>query len=152
MKNNEITIVAAKALPGLASESLTYNAEHNLWLTMGWTSNAGNTYLKAYRMCKGLAIAYNIGIGYCRTFLNGITIFAFDGERPRMIASGHWGGCCNWMNYSDYNAKSVSARMLGDYLVAEAKRLGQPIQESEARAYAESVINQTSKKELTILK
>lgn len=145
----EVSIVAAKALPGLGAESLTYNAEHNLWHTMGWTSNAGNTYLRAYRVCKGLAIVMSIGIGYCRTFLNGITIFAFDGERPRMIASDHWGGVGNWMSYCEHNEKLVSIRLISNYLLAEAKRLGQPVLESDARAYAESILNQTYKKELT---
>ena len=73
--------LAAKALPTFSGGSLTYNAEKNVYLTLGYTSQAGNTYFKAARLSNRLAVFYDIGQGYCHTFLNGITLLCWDGQR-----------------------------------------------------------------------
>lgn len=49
MNNTTISAVAAKALPALSGASVTFNPEKNVYLTLGYTSNAGNTYFKAVR-------------------------------------------------------------------------------------------------------
>ena len=59
--SNSMQLVAAKALPALSGSSLTYNPEKDIYLTMGYTSQAGNTYFRAIRMSKRLAIFYDIG-------------------------------------------------------------------------------------------
>lgn len=46
--NTAIATVAANALPALSGSSLTYNAEKNMFLTLGYTSQAGNTDRKAH--------------------------------------------------------------------------------------------------------
>ena len=74
--NTSLALIAAKALPALSGSSLTYNAEKNVYLTLGYTSAAGNTYYRAIRLSDRLAVYYHIGQGYAHTFLNGITLFA----------------------------------------------------------------------------
>ena len=92
MKNTNLATVAAKALPALSGSSLMYNAEKNVYLTLGYTSAAGNTYYRAVRFSKRLAVFYHIGEGYAHTFLNGITLFCWDGQQARIIAQKFWGG------------------------------------------------------------
>ena len=58
-ENTAIQLVAAKALPALSGATVTYNAERNVYLTTGYTSQAGNTYFKAIRLSNRLAIYYN---------------------------------------------------------------------------------------------
>lgn len=48
--NTSLALIAAKALPALSGSSLTYNAEKNVYLTLGYTSAAGNTYYRAIRL------------------------------------------------------------------------------------------------------
>lgn len=72
--NTSLALIAAKALPALSGSSLTYNAEKNVYLTLGYTSAAGNTYYRAIRLSDRLAVYYHIGQGYAHTFLNGITL------------------------------------------------------------------------------
>lgn len=81
--STELALVAAKALPALSGSSLTYNPEKNVYLTLGYTSAAGNTYYRAIRFSKRLAVYYHIGEGYAHTFLNGITLFCWDGRKQR---------------------------------------------------------------------
>ena len=38
--------LAEKGLPALSGASVTYNPEKNVYLTLGYTSAAGNTYFK----------------------------------------------------------------------------------------------------------
>lgn len=84
--NTSLALVAAKALPALSGSSLTYNPEKNVFLTLGYTSAAGNTYYKAIRFSNRLAVYYHIGEGYAHTFLNGITLFAWNGQKANIIA------------------------------------------------------------------
>lgn len=49
METTALTRLAAKALPALSGASVTYNPEKNVYLTLGYTSAAGNTYFKAVR-------------------------------------------------------------------------------------------------------
>ena len=82
--NTSLALIAAKALPALSGSSLTYNAEKNVYLTLGYTSAAGNTYYRAIRLSDRLAVYYHIGQGYAHTFLNGITLFAWNGQKANM--------------------------------------------------------------------
>ena len=66
MTNTALQLIAAKALPALSGESLTYNAAKNVYLTLGYTSAAGNMYYQAVRFSNRLAVYYDIGQGYAR--------------------------------------------------------------------------------------
>lgn len=143
-----LSLIAAKALPGLMTESLTYNAAKNVFLTKGWTSMAGNTYYRAVRGTNGIVIIFDLGQGYAYTFLNGITIVGFDGKQPRIIAKKQWGGCGNWIAFSELTAKRKCTMMLCDFLQSEAKQLGQAVSEGEAYRFAESLIEQTYSKRI----
>ena len=98
--STELALVAAKALPALSGGSLSYNPEKNVYLALGYTSAAGNTYYRAIRLSKRLAVYYHIGEGYAHTFLNGITLFCWDGQKAKIIAQKFWGGC-NWRCFSE---------------------------------------------------
>ncbi|MCQ7926304.1 hypothetical protein NP234_24265, partial [Salmonella enterica] len=82
---NSIITLTSKALPALSGSSLTYNEKHNVYLTVGYTSAAGNTYYKALRVSERLGVYYDLGEGYAHTFLNGITLFCWDGRKAVII-------------------------------------------------------------------
>ncbi len=147
MTNNSLTTVAAKALPALSGESLTYNAAKNVFLTMGYTSAAGNMYYKAIRLSEKLAVYYHLGQGYAYTFLNGITLFAWNGTKANIIAQKFWGGC-NWRCFNEQSAKEESIRMLKDYLSGQAKLMGENIDERSLLEFSREMINETQQKRL----
>ena len=135
--NTNLSLVVSKALPGLMTKSLTYNPAQNVFLTKGWTSHAGNTYYRDVRGTNGIVIIFDLGQGYAYTFLNGITIVGFGGQQPRVIAKKQWGGCGNWIRFNEYKAKQKTIDILSDYLVSEAKQLGQDVTQDEAHCFAE---------------
>lgn len=146
--NTSLALVAAKALPALSGSSLTYNPEKNVFLTLGYTSAAGNTYYRAIRLSNRLAVYYHIGEGYAYTFLNGITLFCWDGQKAKIIAQKFWGGFDNWVCFSEHFAKEQSILMLKDYLAGQAKLLGTQVCEQHLLSFAREMIDETQRKQL----
>lgn len=145
--NTQLARLAARALPALSGGSLSYNPEKNVYLTLGYTSSAGNTYYRAIRLSKRLAVYYHIGEGYARTFLNGITLFCWDGQKAKIIAQKFWGGC-NWRGFSEQFAKEQSIIMLKDFLAGQAKALGSNISEQQMLSFSREMIEETQRKQL----
>ena len=83
---------------------------------MGYTSHAGNTYYRAIRLSDRLAVYYDLGEGYKYTFLNGITLFAWDGQKANIIAKKTW-GWSNWRCFNESEAKEESIRMLKNWRI-----------------------------------
>ncbi len=145
--SKSLALVAAKALPALSGSSLTYNPEKNVYLTLGYTSAAGNTYYKAIRFSDRLAVYYHIGQGYAYTFLNGITLFAWDGQKANIIAQKFWGGC-NWRTFNERSAQEESILMLKDFLAGQAKAMGSVIEERQLLDFSRTMIEETQQKRL----
>ena len=148
MTNNSLAIVAAKALPALSGSSLTYNPEKNVFLTLGYTSAAGNTYFRAIRFSKRLAVYYHLGIGEFYTFLNGITLFCWDGPKAKIIAQKFWGGRDNWVSFSERFAKEQSILMLKGFLEGQIGMLGSHVSEQEILSFSREMIEETQRKQL----
>ena len=134
-----LALVAAKALPALSGSSLTYNPEKNVYLTLGYT------YYKAIRLSNRLAVYYHIGEGYAHTFLNGITLFAWNGQKANIIAQKFWGGC-NWRCFNERTAKEESIIMLKDFLAGQAKAMGSVIADGLLLAFSRNMIEETQQK------
>lgn len=135
-----LTRLAAKALPALSGSSVTYNAEKNVYLTLGYTSPAGNAYFKAVRFSDRLAVHYDIGEGYAYTFLNGITLFAWDGTKAVIIGKKMWGGCGNWVCFSERFAMEQTIKMLKNYLEGQAKAIGQTVSEAALLSFSRQMV------------
>lgn len=148
MSNTSVTRVALKSLPALSGSSLTYNAVKNVYLTQGWTSAAGNFYYRAIRVSNRLIIFFNIGEGYAHTFINGITLYAWDGQRARMIAQKNWGGC-DWRCFNEKFAREESVHMLADYLKGQAKMLGQSVPEEQLLSFSRQMVAETQQKRIS---
>ncbi len=145
--NNSISRIVSRAFPITATGSITYNAEQNVFLTAGYTSAAGNMYYGAIRLSEHLVVRYDIGQGYAHTFLNGITLMCWNGNKPMVIAQKYWGGG-NWRIFSEEFAREESIKMLTDYLFGQAKILGESVNQDQIRSFSESVINETRCKQI----
>jgi len=71
---NNSTVIFEKY--GLINSNVTYSKVANTFLTKGYTSATGNTYFNSIRMAEGILIKEDVGVGYARTFLNGIKIYS----------------------------------------------------------------------------
>ena len=145
--NATLQNIAAKALPALSGDSITYNAAKNVFLSQGYTSAAGNMYYKAIRLSNRLVVYYDLGQGYIHTFLNGIKLFCFDGQKANLIAQKYWGGC-DYCIFNEQFAKQQSILMLKDFLAGQLKTQGAYVSEQDIINFARNMIEETQRKQL----
>lgn len=147
MKNNTLTTIVAKVLPAITKGNMTYNAAKNIFLSQGYTSAAGNTYFQALRCSEQLAVLFDVGEGYAHTFLNGIKLFCWDGQKPRLIAQKQWGGS-DYRIFNEVFAEQQSVLMLADFLKGQAKMLGSGVSESQLLDYSRSMVQGMNQKRI----
>ena len=145
--NTALQTIATRALPALSGEQVTYNAVKNVFLTLGYTSAAGNMYYQAVRFSNRLAVYYDIGQGYARTFLNGIKLFCFDGQKANLIAQKNWGGC-DYRIFNEQFAKEQSILMLKGFLEEQLKLQGAHVNDQELASFARGMVEETQRKQL----
>lgn len=144
--STSLAIVAQRILPALSGSQLTYNAAKNILLTSGWTSALNNTYYRGIRISPRLAVFYDFGQGYKYTFLNGITLFAFDGHKARIIGKRTWGGCNNWVLFSEGFARQQSVLMLRDFLQGQMRMLNASCSQQQLMDMSRQLIAETEQK------
>ena len=147
MMNTALQTIATKALPALSGEQVTYNAAKNVFLSQGYTSAAGNMYYKAIRLSNRLVVYYDLGQGYLHTFLNGIKLYCFDGQKANLIAQKYWGGC-DYRIFSEQFAKEQSILMLKSFLEGQLKIQGARVSDQELISFARGMIEETQRKQL----
>ncbi len=147
MTNTSLQTIAMKSLPALSGEQVTYNAAKNVFLSQGYTSAAGNMYYKAIRLSNRLVVYYDLGQGYLHTFLNGIKLFAFDGQKAQLIAQKYWGGS-DWRKFDEYFAKEQSILMLKGFLEGQLKLQGARVSDQEVTNFARGMIEDTRRRQL----
>ena len=147
MNNTALQTIVMRNLPALSGESITYNAAKNIFLSQGYISAAGNMYYKAIRISDRLVVFYELGQGYKYTFLNGIKLFAFDGQKATLIAQKYWGSS-NWVIFNEYFAREQSILMLKGFLEGQLKQQGAHVSDQEVMAYSRTLIEETQRKRL----
>jgi hypothetical protein len=147
MNNTALQTIVMRNLPALSGESITYNAAKNIFLSQGYVSAAGNMYYKAIRITDRLVVFYELGQGYKYTFLNGIKLFAFDGQKATLIAQKYWGSS-NWVIFNEYFAREQSILMLKGFLEGQLKLQGATVSDQEVMAYSRTLIEETQRKRL----
>ena len=147
MMNTALQTIATKALPALSGEQVTYNAAKNVFLSQGYTSVAGNMYYKAIRLSNRLIVYYDLGQGYAYTFLNGIKLYCFDGQKASLIAQKYWGGC-DYRIFNEQFAKEQSILMLCNFLAGQLNAQGAHVSNQEIFSYAYNMIEETQRKQL----
>lgn len=147
MTNTALQAIATKALPAMSGEQVTYNAAKNVFLSQGYTSAAGNMYYKAIRLSNRLVVFYDLGQGYAYTFLNGIKLFCYDGQKASLIAQKYWGGC-DYRIFNEQFAKEQSILMLKSFMAGQLKAQGVHVSEQELLNFSRAAIEETQHKQL----
>lgn len=111
-------------LPAMSGSSVSYSSSANMFVTQGYTSQAGNTYFQGVQMSDRLIIKYNIGHGYCHTFLNGLQIFGFNGRDKFLIGSESYNCYYFDSSYDMNNARESAAEIVGNYVKSQLRLRG----------------------------
>lgn len=113
MKSEALTLSTINSiLPSISNGEATYNDVAKMILGAGWQSQAGNVYQEGVRISDKIVVKYNIGHGFCYSFLNGVNIYGFDGKGMRLLASDNSYYCCYW---SEQTVKNETVRLLSNF-------------------------------------
>lgn len=147
MNSNNLPAIINKAFPTLSRSNMTYNVAKNIFLSQGYTSAAGNTYFQALRFSDKLAVVVDVGEGYRYTFLNGIKLFCWNGQKAELIGQRTWGGC-SWVIFNEGFVQQQCISMLKDYLVGMAKMLGGGVNERQLLEISREMVLEMPKKRI----
>jgi hypothetical protein len=143
--NNEVMVIADKSIPAVFKNAeLTFNAGKNIFLSTGYTSQAGNTYFQGVRFSERIIITQQLGQGYCYTFLNGLRIFGFNGKEATLIAEKSF-HCCI---YDESFVKTQSENLIKEYLQSQAAMSGSFVESKVLDSFSESLVADTLKNQL----
>ena len=138
--NSALSNFVNQMLPVASSSNLSYNASRNMYLTQGYTSGMGHTYFQGIQLSDRVAVVYNVGRGGYGSnplFLNGVTVYCFDGKDKKLI--GSWSPA-SWEFYSDSLARRVATELLFNYLQSQVKLQGSVIDTSVLKDFADAQI------------
>jgi hypothetical protein len=116
---NAIAVYAKSTLPQFTG-NYNYNEVAKMFLTSGYMSAAGNIYQSGLRLSQHLAVQFSIGHGYCHSFLNGITVFIWDKDKPKVISQRSF-SCFFW---NEYDSNQVLKSMIKEYVLGECRKSG----------------------------
>ena len=130
---NSITIFEKH---GLINSNVSYSEVANAFLSTGYTSQAGNTYFNSIRVAEGILIKEDVGVGYARTFLNGIKIYSIKDKT--LLADKSF----NSLFYSKQSVKGQAKRMLIEVLKEASLSQGLYFDENKASSIIDRVLDQ----------
>jgi len=130
--NNSITIYEKY---GLTTNGLQYSEQINALVSQGYTSSANNTYFNAFRLADGILIKEDVGIGYCRTFLNGIKIYTLKDRQ--LIADQRYS--CVYYSKDELNWRVQ--KLLLEKLTESARVEGLTLNIEQAKQIISQVVN-----------
>lgn len=136
--NTELSTLVQKALPALSGSQISYNKQHNIYLSTGYTSQAGNTYFQGIRLSNRIVINYDFGQGYKYLFLNGIRIYGFNGHDKRLIASRDYYS----QSFSECFARQQCISMILEYLKGEMKLMGCEVNQYQLNDFSNRLVTE----------
>lgn len=119
MTTNSLIVAAKSAFPSLAN-NVTYNDAAKMFLSPGYTSAAGNTYQEGLRLSRYLAVDYSIGHGWRHSFLNGVKLYIWDNNKPKLVANRTFS--CYYLSQDAINYETE--RIVKEHLKSTCKVLG----------------------------
>lgn len=136
-QNCALARVVNAAIPALSGSNLTYNEKHNIFLTKGYTSAAGNTYFQGIRLSDRLVASYDFGQGWYYLFLNGIRLYANDGKEKKLIASRSF-----YNNpYSETRARKECCEMLVNFLKSQVLLMRESVPANQIEDFAKALVD-----------
>ena len=131
----ETSLVLSKI--GINTGMVSYSENVNAFLSLGYTSLAGNTYYNEIRIANGIAIVGSLGDGYWYKFLNGIKIYSLKDKE--LVAEKHFHNHIYGKESVKHHAKS----MLLEALLEASKEEGWSFDEKQASKEIDRIVDES---------
>lgn len=133
-----LTTITNSLLPALSCSAVSYCKEHNIFLSKGYTSAAGNTYFQGLRLSDRLVVMYEFGQGWAHLFLNGIRLYCFDGKEKKLISHR----CYSCQYFNEAFARKECIGMLKNFICTQARMMGATVTPLLLAEFSESMIRE----------
>jgi len=139
-----------RTLPALSGSKVTYNSGRNMYMTDGYTSAMGHTYCSGLCLSNRIIINFSLGFGSYNNavFLNGITIYGYNGSSKRMIASRQY----HCYFFDKNNARWECVNMVKEYLLSQMKMHQASVNMSQLNNLAKGLVDEALRNNPTMLK
>jgi len=126
---------------------IQFSESSNMFFTQGFTSYSGNTYFKGFRFSDKIMITIEIGIGYKYEFLNGITVFAKNGDKNNVLGSRSF----HCYVYAQSKAKAEAKEIIIEHLKKKSLNAGMNCDEYVIEKFSNGLIEETNKNQKDVL-
>lgn len=139
--NKELVVKVKSLLPALAG-NVTYSEVAKMFLSPGYVSQAGNIYREGLRLSRFFAVEYSIGHGWCWSFLNGIRLYVWDNNKPKLVLR---------REFSSYILSEIAVRretisLVREHIKHSCDMLGlHNATDSEIEVLSESLVSELTK-------
>lgn len=138
LANQSFTTLTDSLLPALSGSAVTYCKDHNIYLSKGYTSAAGNTYFQGLCHSDRLVVMYEFGQGWAHLFLNGICLYCFKGREKKLISRRSYS--CQFFN--EAFARKECIGMLKNFILIQARMAGASVQPLQLTKFSELMIRE----------
>ncbi len=137
--NTSLIVKVNDLLPAVTNKSVSYSSSKGAYLTDGWTSAAGNTYGQLMYLSPQLAIVCDFGVGYAHTFLNGLKVLRYNGQKAELVDSRFYYNC----SFNDAFVRSEAAKIVSEFIEGQLRLTGSYTSSSEIENMAKRLIDDT---------
>lgn len=131
-----------------SNNEIAFNESENILITTGYTSYAGNTYFQGIRLSERILIISDIGIGYCHTFLNAVTILTNQSGKKKIVGRrDHYN-----VKFSEKRIKDDAIQILKSTLLKEAENESYQLDETSLDEFVKILVEDTYKNQLETLR
>jgi len=134
-EDRKLALLLSRFVPDLGVTA-QYRSDLNLFVGEAYTSLAGNTYFSGLRLAPGVAIKTEIGIGWARVFLNGISLYSTDGKRTLLARRNFH---CYFHSIAAERRECV--RLVADVLLAMLCEEEARLSQNEVLQLAQSIVH-----------
>lgn len=146
--NDAIKLIDQVLPVGAINTSIKYNESQNMFVSSGYTSNAGNSYFQGLRLSDRIFIVIDIGIGYMYTFLNGITIHTAQNNERKVIGSKTYYN----QVYNEIKIKEDAKEIVIEELKKESQSKGLKFDENDFIEFVDKLVEDAYKNQIENLK
>jgi hypothetical protein len=139
-QQNKMVAIINKVLPEIG-KGISYNEATNSIKGSAFTSAMGNIYFKELQISNTLIVMNDVGIGYCRSFLNGVKVYTLKNNVKTLVGQVD----LHCVFYNQFAADRYAKEILVNAFVAEAKKSKQDYNLDSFKEFAEELISATKK-------
>lgn len=118
-----------------------WNEGQKMFISSEYESTSGNRYYKGLRFCEQLAIVETVGLYHTWTYIDGVEIYAFNGNKPKLVGKRQY----EKRFYNTTEIKADVEQMVQEYLHGQLKIQNVNIPAIRIEEEAKSVVERSYK-------